>query len=801
MVRFMHPRGRHLKNGTFPCPGESPRRAIITCSKLRALMGDLFGWLSRFKSESGWASQRRKKNPAGGCGEGGGVGHRKRRRAEEGGEEESKRVKKPRRFAGGRTLGGAGYPRELLASAAADTSGFPIFDLFFRALVRRHRCGARSSGHIMAALINCGGGDDDVCHGGPLCSNLAESSFFLSLAPHAGDMYWPRLKKTRVSVPPSIVEDDQEQRCSMDALPDECLFEILRRVDGRRERSISACVSKRWLTLLSNICSSEFPASCRTKGVEKHLPDLNESAQDVEEQTAADQIAECPRRCLEGKEATDVRLAAIAVSTGSCGGLSELLVRGSNTVRQVTDVGLAAIARGSPSLRVLSMWGCPSISDEGLIQIASNCPLLEKLDLSKCSSISDRGIIAVANKCPNLSYLLIESCQKIGNKGLQAIGHCCPNLKSISIVDSALVGDLGVASLVSSASSSIQKIKLQRLNVTDASLAVVGLHGRTVTDLVISSLQNVTERGFWVMGFAGGLQKLNSLTITSCGVTDLSLEAVAKGCPHLKQACLRRCFYLSDAGLKAFAAAAGALESLQLEECNRITLNGLVAAVLNCSGKFRALTLTRCMGIRDVNSDSELVSSCLSLRSLSIRQCPGFGDSSLAMVGKICPQLQHIDLGGLVGVTDRGLLPVIEDSNLELVKVNLSGCINLTDASVSALARQHGGSLQVLNLEGCGKVTDVSLLTVAEYCMQLEDLDVSRSSVTDNGVAALATSMVLNLQVLSLSGCSKISTRSLPHLSNLGQSLVGLSLQQCSSISSHAMASLQNKMWWCDILS
>lgn len=641
---------------------------------------------------------------------------------------------------------------------------------------------------------------------------IVDPSVYQSPTPLA-DVYWLRLKRRRVcAAADSLIVQGYEkddgsnwpirQRSSLDALPDECLFEILRRVAGRRERSISACVSKRWLMLLGTFCSSDEPPAPRLN----HQLDLSERADDdaVKVEGSADENGRRPRRSFEGDGATDVRLVAMAIGAGSC---EELLIRGSKTSRRVTDAGLTAVARGFPSLRVLSLWDCPSVSDEGLVQIAGGCPLLEKLDLCKCPQISDLGIAAIARKCQKLSTLTIESCQGIGDEGLQAIGRSCPNLRSISVVDCLLVGDQGVAGLVSSPySSTMQKIKLQRLNISDASLAVVGLHGTSVTELVLAGLRNVTERGFWVMASAGALRTLSSLTVASCdGLTDLSLEAAAKGCPLLKHICLRRCFRLSDAGLKAFAAAAGSLENLQLEDCRRLSLCGVLDAVVSCrsSDKLRALSLAGCMGVKDDDgSRPESLSppSYPSLRFLSIRHCRGFGDSGLATVGKLCPQLRHVELCGNAEVTERGLRTLIEDSGLDLVTVNLSGCVNLTDDAVTALARRHGGSLRVLNLEGCAKVTDKSLSAIADFCTVLQDLDVSGSAVTDKGVASLASSAALDLQVLSLSGCPKISERSVPHLSNLGQSLVGLGLQQCSSIGSHAMAALQHKMWWCDIL-
>ncbi|XP_010907279.1 EIN3-binding F-box protein 1 [Elaeis guineensis] len=660
----------------------------------------------------------------------------------------------------------------------------------------------------MPALVNYGG-TDDLCSVGPLISNLMDSSRLLSLTPNV-DVFCPPRKRSRVTAPfifkggeKKGAEKQKQQPCSIDVLPDECLFEILRRLPGNKERSNSACVSKRWLMLLSSIRASEMAAyknngtsGCET--LKKPLPDLN-SAMSTDEEEEFESTGYLTRK-LKAKDATDVRLAAIAVGTGGHGGLGKLYIEGSNATRPLTDIGLSTVARGCPSLRVLSMWNVPFISDIGLSEIASGCPMLEKLDLCQCPLISDKGLIAVARKCPNLTSLMVESCLSIGNEGLQAIGRCCPKLKSIVIKDCPRVGDQGVASLVSAASSFLARIRLENVNISDVSLAVIGHYGKAVADLALTGLQSVSERGFWVMGNAFGLQNLESIMINSCrGVTDLGLEAIAKGCPNLKQLCLRRCCYLSDAGLKAFAITARALENLHLEECNRISLIGVLGCLLNCNEKFRALSLVKCLGIKDISFCTAPLPSCLSLRSLTIRDCPGFTGASLAVVGKICPQLQHVDLSGLVSATDAGLLPLIESSEVGLVTVNLRGCVDLTDAVVTALVKAHGSTLQMLNLEGCKKVTDKSLLVIADSCSFLDDLDMSRCMIGDYGIAVLASASQLKLRVLSLAGCSNLTQKILPFLGNMGRSLVGLNLQNCKLISTQGIGALEEKLWWCDI--
>ncbi|XP_061344539.1 EIN3-binding F-box protein 1-like isoform X2 [Gastrolobium bilobum] len=642
----------------------------------------------------------------------------------------------------------------------------------------------------MPTLVNYSG-DDELYPGGSFCPNPMDLGRLYTIGSNV-DVYYPPTKRARISVPFifEALEREQYQKPGIEVLPDECLFEIFRRLPSGKERSSCACVSKRWLMLMSSICRAEIE---RTTSSDVEMVSSDEN-QDIEGDGYL-------TRCLEGKKATDVRLAAIAVGTSGRGGLGKLSIRGSNSVRGVTNLGLSAVSHGCPSLRSLSLWNVSSIGDEGLSEIAKGCHMLEKLDLCLSSSISNKGLIAIAEGCPSLTTLNIESCSKIGNEGLQAIARSCPKLQSISIKDCPLVGDHGVSSLLSSASN-LSRVKLQALNITDFSLAVIGHYGKAITNLVLCGLQNVSERGFWVMGVAQGLQKIVSFTITSCrGVTDASIEAMGKGCNNLKQMCLRKCCFVSDSGLVAFAKAAVSLESLHLEECNRVTQSGIIGALSNIKTKLKSLTLVKCMGVKDIDVEVSMLSPCESLRSLAIQNCPGFGSASLAMIGKLCPQLQHVDLTGLYGITDAGLLPLLENCEAGLVKVNLTGCWNLTDNAVSSLARLHGGTLELLNLDGCWKITDASLVAIADNCLLLNDLDVSKCAITDAGVAVLSGATQLSLQVLSLSGCSDVSNKSVPFLKKLGQTLLGLNLQNCNSIGSSTIELLLENLWRCDILA
>ncbi|CAN6455129.1 unnamed protein product [Victoria cruziana] len=287
-------------------------------------------------------------------------------------------------------------------------------------------------------------------------------------------------------------------------------------------------------------------------------------------------------------------------------------------------------------------------------------------------------------------------------------------------------------------------------------------------------------------------------------MTDIGLEAVGVGCPVLKHLCLRRCFLLSDNGLRAFAKTTVAmLENLQLEECPRITQTGILGFFSNCKANTRSLSLVKCMGIKDVDEGLVPFPRCVSLHSLTIRDCSGFRSHGVSVVAKMCPHLQNVDFSGVSGLSDSDLLSLTENCKAGLTKVNLNGCVDLTDDAIIRLVMLRGGSLRLLNLGGCRNLTDESLKAILSNCPLLQELDMSGCSITDKGFFPLYSSykgLLPDLRILSLSGCSQVSEKSLVVLGCLSGSLVGLNLQHCNLISNKAVGWFGERVWGCDIL-
>ncbi|GJZ20807.1 hypothetical protein Tco_0557397 [Tanacetum coccineum] len=97
---------------------------------------------------------------------------------------------------------------------------------------------------------------------------------------------------------------------------------------------------------------------------------------------------------FKSTKATDVRLAAIGLGTGSRGGLGELAVNG-NCASKVTDFGLKAVARCSPSRTSLTLWTLSSVGDAVSTPVSQLAHKIESMQIPRREILNLVGIESV----------------------------------------------------------------------------------------------------------------------------------------------------------------------------------------------------------------------------------------------------------------------------------------------------------------------------------------------------------------------------------------------------------------------
>ncbi|XP_060174942.1 F-box/LRR-repeat protein 12 [Lycium barbarum] len=116
--------------------------------------------------------------------------------------------------------------------------------------------------------------------------------------------------------------------------------------------------------------------------------------------------------------------------------------------------------------------------------------------------------------------------------------------------------------------------------------------------------------------------------------------------------------------------------------------------------------------------------------------------------------------------------------NLELL--SLAGCTELPDSGM-ALLILHGSKLQSLHLDCCFRITDDGLSSAASGCSSLVILSLYRCSVTDYGLEALSN-FCLALEDLNLSYCSRISDSGIRAISQNCRHLRAIRISYCRNL-------------------
>ncbi|ETI33226.1 hypothetical protein, variant 1 [Phytophthora nicotianae] len=341
--------------------------------------------------------------------------------------------------------------------------------------------------------------------------------------------------------------------------------------------------------------------------------------------------------------------------------------------KTLTDDRLAAFFM--ISRRVLNLSGCCAIRNSILRQIPFRCPELRCLDLSNCPQVTNTVIRAVLQGCSNLQTLQLDGCRHITDAAFQPDHspfyalHACTSLKVVSFARcSQLTKDL-VLFLVKACRSLIDinfsrckrihddAIHLLLRSATD--LQRLNLSFMDITDKAFTTEPSDQRNGFYAMGRA-----LRAIDLTQSSITDVTLFALAKHCPHLEEVKLSCCSEMTDVGIEALVRSCRRLRVLDLNNCALITDRG-VGMIGAYGQQLERLNLSWCMNITD-KSVVDIARGCENLQELLLVWCTQLTDASID-----------------------AFLPDDATARTQVLKLNFSGCKGISAAHVK-IARTKG---------------------------------------------------------------------------------------------------------------
>ncbi|CAH2278263.1 AMN1 homolog [Pelobates cultripes] len=186
---------------------------------------------------------------------------------------------------------------------------------------------------------------------------------------------------------------------------------------------------------------------------------------------------------------------------------------------EVSDSALQSISQ-CKQLKEINLNSCKgqirtSITSEGVCSLALSCPLLIKVLLRGCCNLTDAGVLALAVNCPQLQILNLSHCTSITDESLQALGQHCSSLLNLDF-SATLVTDSGVQGLVNGRySAKLTEINMCRcVNVTDESIEAVLKGCPHIRILLFHGCPLISDRSREALGQLVGPNKLKQVTWT-----------------------------------------------------------------------------------------------------------------------------------------------------------------------------------------------------------------------------------------------------------------------------------------------
>jgi len=289
-----------------------------------------------------------------------------------------------------------------------------------------------------------------------------------------------------------------------------------------------------------------------------------------------------------------------------------------------------------------------------LYPLAEQYPNLKTLEIAQCS-VDDTTMESIAKQCPELCRIRLENCSGVTNENIKRLTATCTKLTSIDI------------------SSNFHYITADLLTI-------------------ISECPNLTEIAF-------------TRQLKMSWNPDEKLQALAKGCPHLKKICLR-----------------GRWPPLSDDTCHVIATNCHELAKLHfCCEKQPPL-----------DEFVRFVRKIHVLTHVTFFQCHLLNDTALSVLATHHSHLRKITIHNCSKITNAGMIAIAKGCP-ELVSVVCQLQRRISDRTLFALATSCP-HLAKLDFSFTYSITNTGIVMVAEKCHRLRDLDVTHTDVTREGI-------------------------------------------------------------------
>ena len=485
--------------------------------------------------------------------------------------------------------------------------------------------------------------------------------------------------------------------------------------------------------------------------------------------------------------------------------------------------------RQGADLRKVDLSRAHDCSPEEITIFSDHVRDVYSLCLKRCS-ILDSTISLVGKRCRYLRELDLTGCSELTDASCEDLGKTCKDLERLSIAGCGKITDEGVSDIARSIGGSLTALNLNRCQyVCDDSLTAIGESCQKLSELHLSWMQQITDRGVYTFASYANVEAFHTLDLSACRkIADDGVIGVAERLTNLTDLSVYYCNKITDRGALSITHNLYKLKRLVLADLYQITDtclhfdrdgDGRPVIDANMLKSLEKLDLTDCNRLTDFGFAS-LVTRCLSMRKLVLAGCVGLTDKALEMIrtnpihsptyateSKRDTQLE--DTGAIadtvlfendsLAVASSSLTPSKKGAKLprypaiipnwvrfdRLDTLNIAYCASFTDRGVESISATCK-ALTSVNISGCTRMTDEALRLLCTCCPCISHIEMAYChNMTDVSLHHMAQE--LWVESLNIGHCTRISDEGIITLVGRCNGINKLHIPWCRKITDRSM--------------
>ncbi|KAE9462573.1 hypothetical protein C3L33_05516, partial [Rhododendron williamsianum] len=372
---------------------------------------------------------------------------------------------------------------------------------------------------------------------------------------------------------------------------------------------------------------------------------------------------------------------------------------------RITDDGVEALASKLKQLKEIALEGDACfITDKSLISLSTNCVELSKISIWQSErgqhNVTVAGIEFVMRHSPNLTSLSLDlsplqpsaftftkensftnaknlrsltMCrQLISSKNICLVAKARPPLKMLNLVGFQgqyfeIHGALKL--LLEACQLTLEELTLGNWSLTGIGISDLAQHLSNLTFIDLHGSSGLTSATFYTLTKSCPLLEILKMPYTRGQEMNIFSRDYLHKNYHMQHLDISGNKWLTDMTLTNFAQVCPNLQFLDVSDCEQLTNFSIGEVLKRCLAIIQLnINLLKVSGIFGRYSDHFVV-------NLKTLKAPGtqINDEGMAMIGKRCRNLQHLDIAFCKKVTDKGVMEVVRNCE-RLRHTSLVGC-------------------------------------------------------------------------------------------------------------------------------